>query len=128
MMARCYRASHASYHRYGGRGIKVCKRWHDFVKFYEDNINRYSPGLQIDRTNNNGNYSLKNTRWVTSKVNSLNKEETLFMETPWGRMTVKEASEKSGIGYTTLLYRISRGVRVEDILQKPNLSRRFMIS
>jgi hypothetical protein len=36
MMARCYNPNHKSYHAYGGAGVKVCTRWHDFSKFYAD--------------------------------------------------------------------------------------------
>ena len=36
MMARCYDTSHASYPLYGGRGVKVCLRWHDKETFMKD--------------------------------------------------------------------------------------------
>jgi hypothetical protein len=37
MIARCHNQNHASYSRYGGRGIVVCDRWReDFANFYQD--------------------------------------------------------------------------------------------
>lgn len=33
---RCYDKSYASYDRYGGRGVRVCDRWHCFEYFVED--------------------------------------------------------------------------------------------
>lgn len=36
MMARCYNKSNNRYSSYGGRGIKVVARWHEFEKFIED--------------------------------------------------------------------------------------------
>lgn len=36
MMNRCYNKNVKSFARYGGRGIKVCKEWHNFKAFYRD--------------------------------------------------------------------------------------------
>src|SRR5688572_18586786 len=37
MLNRCNDPKHPKYHRYGGRGIKVCKEWSESIdKFIED--------------------------------------------------------------------------------------------
>ena len=36
MHARCYDTSHMSYHQYGGAGVFVCDRWHNYRNFVED--------------------------------------------------------------------------------------------
>lgn len=128
MMARCYRPKCASYKRYGGRGISVCKRWHDRERFFKDMLPTWSKGLILDRINVDGNYTPKNVRWATVEQSSLNKKETRFMDTPWGRMTVKEASRKSGIGYNTLLYRLSCGAPQSEMFRKPVPFKRFSTS
>lgn len=33
MLCRCYNTSDSSYHRYGARGVFVCKEWHNFQNF-----------------------------------------------------------------------------------------------
>lgn len=72
--SRCFNKNSSHYHRYGGRGITVCERWkNSFDLFYEDMGSRPSPNHQIDRTDNNGNYSPDNCKWVTPKENMNNR-------------------------------------------------------
>jgi len=62
------------YHRYGGRGISVCSLWGEYVPFREWAIeNEWKPGQEIDRKDNDGNYSPDNCRFVTRTQNCQNK-------------------------------------------------------
>ncbi|RLC37576.1 hypothetical protein DRH27_03745 [Candidatus Falkowbacteria bacterium] len=72
MKARCYRHSSLDYHRYGGRGISICKEWVDsYMKFKEWALNnRYKDYLTIDRVDNNKGYEPGNCRWITKKENT----------------------------------------------------------
>lgn len=69
MMQRCYRADHPAFHRYGGRGITVCERWHDLRLFITDIERILGPrpeGMTLDRwPDNDGHYELGNVRWAT---------------------------------------------------------------
>ena len=71
MMDRCYNPNSSVYHNYGGRGIKVCKRWWKFENFYEDMEER-PKGKTLDRKNNNRGYYPKNCRWATQKEQTRN--------------------------------------------------------
>lgn len=73
MKSRCLNPKNKKYNRYGGRGIKICKRWLKFENFYKDMENRYKKGLQIDRINNNRGYYKSNCRWTTCKINNNNR-------------------------------------------------------
>ncbi len=79
MKRRCYNANHPDYHRYGGRGIRVCKEWLDFQAFAAWADSTYKEGMALDRTNNHKKYrgySPENCRWVTHTENIRNSEMT----------------------------------------------------
>lgn len=81
MIQRCNNPNDAHYHRYGGRGIKVCERWlASFESFFSDVGIRPSSRHSLGRTNNNGNYEPTNVTWETIRQQSINKSTTVFLE------------------------------------------------
>lgn len=75
MRNRCNNKNYHAYHRYGGRGIKVCGEWSDFDTFLSDMGLSPNKNSQLDRINNDGNYEPENCRWVSPKENSNNREK-----------------------------------------------------
>ena len=74
MKNRCNNPRATGYENYGGRGIKVCKRWDDsFENFIKDMGERPNENYQIDRIDNDKGYAPNNCKWVTPSENSLNK-------------------------------------------------------
>ena len=127
MVQRCTEPTHQAWKNYGGRGITVCERWlHSFENFWADMGPSYERGLDLDRRDNEAGYSPENCRWVPRKINNRNKRSSRYVETSLGRMTVAELSERTGIGVTTLLYRIDHGVTGDSLLTTPDVTNRFM--
>lgn len=125
MVDRCTLPSHHAWKNYGGRGISVCEPWlTSFAAFWADMGPSYSPGLTLDRERNNEGYSPQNCRWVDRKTQARNTRYNRMIDTPAGHMLVVEASELSGIGATTLLYRLQAGWSADQLFLPPSPSNR----
>lgn len=115
MMQRCNYAKDVAYKHYGGRGIKICERWLTYVYFKEDMYPTFSAGLTLDRKDVNGDYTFENCKWATRKEQGNNRRTNHMVNTPWGVMTMMEASIKGEIAYCTLKARIKSGWRDERL-------------
>jgi hypothetical protein len=105
MMSRCYNPNNSKYSYYGGRGIKVCERWHSFTNFLADM--GQPNGKQIDRTCNDGDYTPENCRWVSRKENMRNKRNNHVVEYQGRKMPIAQLAEETGVDAHALYRRIN---------------------
>lgn len=113
---RCHNPSHVAYPEYGGRGIRVCKRWLDrekgFERFLKDIGPRPSNKHSLERVNNNRGYTPYNCKWATrSEQQSNRRPYRRFKHKPpitfnGETLTIAEWANKLSIKPNTLMKRI----------------------
>jgi len=113
---RCTNPNMKSYERYGGRGIKVCKEWDSYLRFYDDMINGYSDDLTLERIDPNGNYEPSNCKWANSIEQARNKTNTRLIEFNGIKLTAKGWEEITSIRSDTIQWRIKNGWDLERAL------------
>lgn len=96
MLARCNNPKASNYSKYGGRGIRVCKRWQTFEGFLAD-VGERPEGTTLDRfPDTNGNYEPGNVRWATASEQASNRRPTSeWVEEP-GRVNRSKTHCKRG--------------------------------
>lgn len=75
MKKRCDNPNTYKYCDYGGRGIRYQDSWVRFEDFYLDMLMGYKEGLELDRQDVNGDYTVENCRWVEPGVNCHNRRK-----------------------------------------------------
>lgn len=116
MRQRCNNLKSNGYKNYGGRGIKICERWHNFENFFSD-MGERPQGKSINRINNDGNYEPDNCEWATQKQQRRNSRKTKLSsenikETRKLRISGKSFSEiakKYNVSSSTI-YNALRGI------------------
>ena len=127
MKGRCYNPNDISYQNYGGRGVRICDEWMEFVNFRDwaisTGFSEVAPREQfsIDRIDVNGDYSPENCRWVTLAEQRNNKQNTVYIDYGGEKLTAKEWSVKRNIPYKKIMDRLYKGFSAEKILAKGDL-------
>lgn len=75
---RCYNNNSIQYKDWGGRWI-TCE-WKSIEEFIHDMYSTYRQWLQLDRINNDWNYSKNNCRWATRVEQSRNRRSNIIID------------------------------------------------
>ncbi len=116
MLDRCRNPNNKSYKNYGGRGIRVCERWHSFAAFLED-MGERPEGCTLDRIDNNGNYEASNCRWATWNVQNNNNRHKVYLTYNGKTLGLKEWSKEPGtVSLDTMYHSHADGLSTYEIL------------
>ena len=108
MTERCTNRNNKAYKYYGGRGIKVCRRWKKFENFLLDMGASWAKGLTLERRNPNGNYTPRNCKWATWKEQQNNRRSSRMIQFNRQTRTLTQWSEILAINRSTLSDRINK--------------------
>lgn len=107
---RCYNKEHKQYYRYGARGITISDEWlKSYEKFWEDMGPTYTPGLTLDRVNNDGPYSKENCKWSNRREQALNRSSNIKLTLNGKTQHVCMWSKELNLNRTTIEARYKRG-------------------
>ena len=101
---------------------KMCPEWQDYLVFYTwCNDNGYSEGKTICRYNTESPYDPENCYIDLKKQHpKISKEKRKRIFECFGELlTIEELSEKYDIGAETFMYRLKKGMSVEEAVTKP---------
>lgn len=118
MRNRCDNPNVKSFADYGGRGIKVCERWHDFSAFYAD-MGERPAGQTLERINNDGDYEPGNCRWATRREQGSNKRNSRYIEANGESLPLSEWARRLGCSHAAILARIAAGMSEADAVTLP---------
>ena len=117
MRDRCNNPNNKTYSYYGGRGIKVCKRWNNYGVFLSD-MGPQPKGFSLDRINPDLGYKPSNCRWASKTRQSRNRRDSIMLTYKGVTKQLNDWAEHLGMPYTTLKYRYYAGKPTEEILRK----------
>lgn len=122
MLDRCGNENNKFYYRYGGRGIRVCERWHGvdgFVNFLADMGEKPGPEFSIERKNNDGDYEPGNCCWATRLEQNNNTSRNRVVEYRGKTQTVSQWARECGISESCLRNRLKAGWPLSRAISGP---------
>lgn len=116
MLDRCENPNVKEFPFYGGRGITVCERWHNFPNFLQDMGPKPTRKHSIDRTNNSLGYYGENCKWVNASTQARNRRSNINVLINGKTMCLLDACNHLGLKYFTVSARIRRGWPIHKAL------------
>jgi hypothetical protein len=127
MKNRCLNPNVKAYPRYGGKGIKVCDEWLNFINFkndmydlYLEHCNKYGEkDTTLDRIDSEGDYCKANCKWSTYKEQALNRTTNIKLFIGGKYISANEVVKRYGLTHSALYHRLNRGWSTERIISTP---------
>jgi len=121
MIQRCENRKLPDFPRWGGRGIRVCRRWRkSFAAFLADVGGRPSTLHSLDRyPRRDGNYEPGNVRWATKREQARNTRSNHRVTAHGETLCLVEWSERTGVPDYVIRARLRLGWKPEDAVSRP---------
>ena len=128
ILHRCLNPLSRAFHNYGGRGIKICKRWMIFKNFLLDVGYRPDHKYSIERIDNDKGYYLGNVKWATIKEQNKNRRTNRWITFNGRTQIIEEWEREMGFKRHIILERLERGWEVNRAITTPVISRRKLVT
>lgn len=129
MKSRCYNPKDKDFHRWGGRGIRVCDAWRSSFEAYLAYLRSLgftgAKGQEVDRIDNDGHYEPGNLR-ITNAVSQARNRRSNRWISAFGQTRLQvEWSDITGLSQTIIYARLKRQWLPEDALTTPPDQRHY---
>lgn len=125
MRQRCSNPRTVGWADYGGRGIKVCRRWKSsFANFLKDMGPKPTPQHSIDRKDVDKNYTPSNCRWATKLDQARNCRSNRYVTFNKKTMCLSAWADETGLSESLIRARLNIGWTVQKTLTTPRGARR----
>jgi len=119
MKTRCSNPKHNRYHRYGGRGIRVCDRWLESFENFLADMGPCPDGMSIERKNNDLDYCKDNCIWATPTEQALNRSTARLIEFAGRTMHISQWESEMGFTHGRITKRLALGWSIEKAIITP---------
>lgn len=118
MITRTTNPNGTAFHRYGGRGIKMCPEWRRSFEAFQDwaLANGYNEDLTIDRIDNDGDYTPDNCRWITWHEQFNHRSDTRLITYKGETLSIAQWADKLNLPKSALYQRFYSGWPTERAL------------
>lgn len=116
MRRRCNDRGQKAFPNYGGRGIKVCKRWTNYENFKADMGAAFKPKLTLERKDNNQGYNPGNCYWATRAEQTRNSRQNRWLTLNGVTLCMTDWAYRLGVTRLTIFKRLQRGWPIKKAL------------
>lgn len=119
MKVRCYNSTRAGFKDYGGRGIRVCRRWMDSFENFLKDMGPRPMNTSLNRKDNDKGYSPTNCEWADRAVQNNNSRQNVLLKFKRRTQTVAMWAREVGLKAPTIRRRLEAGWTVNRALTEP---------